>query len=112
MTHKVCKYRLNANGTIPDFLCFDNAGIHGVCVVADMLEPSPRDNLMVGVTVDNPVGDFETFASKEALQDYISSCVATHGWTQLDPNDPNGEVAFDAAAEATRIWDACVNLNP
>ena len=111
MTHKVCKYRLNADGTIPDFICFHNSGIHGVCVVADMLEPSPRDNLMIGITEDNVTGDFEAFADKAALQAYITSISGS--WTQRAPTaeDPDATVPFDPAAEATRIWDACTALN-
>ena len=37
MAYKVCKYRLNADGTIPDFLHFghDPMGMHGVYVVVD-----------------------------------------------------------------------------
>jgi len=111
MAHEVCKYRLNSDGTIPDFICFDSNGIHGVCVVVDNLEASPRDNLMVGITEDNATGDFTSFGSKSTLQTYISSI--SGGWTILAPtdDDPDATEAFDAAAEATRIWNALTALN-
>jgi|TARA_R110000782_G_scaffold6063_2_gene20923 hypothetical protein len=111
MAHEVCKYRLNENGTIPDFIYFGNDGIHGVCLVADMLESSPRDNLMIGITVSNAVGDFESFGSKATLQTYITSI--SGDWTQAAPTDedPDATEAFDAASEVTRIWDACTDLN-
>lgn len=109
MPHEVCKYRLNSNGTIPDFLYFGNDGIHGVCVVADMLEPSPRDNLMIGITVNNAVGDFESFGSQPTLEAYITSI--SGNWTQPDPNNSEATIPFDPAAEATRIWSAATALN-
>ena len=47
MAYKVCKYRLNADGTIPDFLHFghDPMGMHGVYVVVDSDTDAPRDNV-------------------------------------------------------------------
>ena len=73
MTHKVCKYRLNSNGTIPDFICFDNNGFHGAFVVEDTLEPSPRAKLMIGITDRNATGDFEAIVSQADLEAYLTS---------------------------------------
>ena len=111
MAHKVCKYRLNADGTIPEFLSFDNASIHGVCLVTDNLEASPRDNLMIGITDADSTGDFSAFVDKNALQSYITSISGS--WTQDAPteDDPFATEAFDPAAEATRIWNALTALN-
>ena len=51
MAYKVCKYRLNADGTIPDFLHFghDPMGMHGVYVVVASDTEAPRDNVMIGL---------------------------------------------------------------
>ena len=106
MAYKVCKYRLNADGTIPDFLHFGHSpmGMHGVYVVVDSDTAAPRDNVMIGIVKDGGSGDFEEIASKEALQTYLTS--VSGDWTDPDPDDPDGTVAFDNAAHAQKVWDA------
>ena len=109
MTHKVCKYRLNANGTIPDFICFDNNGFHGAFVVADTLEPSPRGKLMIGITNRNATGDFEAISSQADLETYLTSI--SSDWTTMDPADPEATVPFDPTAQAAWAWGKLDALN-
>ena len=106
MAYKVCKYRLNADGTIPDFLHFghDPMGMHGVYVVVDSDTAAPRDNVMIGIVKDGGSGDFEEIKNKDDLQEYLTS--VSGDWTDPDPDDPDGTVAFDNAAHAQKVWDA------
>jgi len=106
MAYKVCKYRLNADGTIPDFLHFGHSpmGMHGVYVVVDADTASPRDNVMIGIVKDGGSGDFEEITSKDNLQTYLTS--VSGDWTDPDPDDPDSTVAFDNATHATLVWDA------
>ena len=114
MARKVIKYRLNADGTIPDFLNTDPNvdGVGGVYVNADGAEPAPRDFSMVGISVDNPVGDFEEIASQADLEAYLTQIGA--GWTEQDPNNPNdpeAKVPFDPAKHAAYVWNKLTALN-
>ena len=108
MAYKVCKYRLNADGTIPDFLHFGHSptGMHGVYVVVDSSTASPRDNVMIGIVKNGGSGDFTEIASKSDLQTYLAS--VSGDWTDPDPtdDDPDKTKAFDNAAHATLVWDA------
>jgi len=108
MAYRVCKYRLNANGSIPEFLHFghDPMGMHGVYVVVDSSISAPRDNVMIGIVRDGGRGDFEEIASKSDLQTYLTS--VSGDWTDPDPTEenPDNTKPFDNAAHATRVWDA------
>ena len=73
MAHSCIKYRLTAEGTVPDFLYLGEDGVGGVYVVADPSTPSPRDNVMIGISVDNATGDFEVLATKEELKTYLTN---------------------------------------
>ena len=109
MTHKVCKYRLNANGTIPDFICFDNNGFHGAFVVEDTLEPSPRGKLMIGITDRNATGDFEAIVSQADLEAYLTS--VSSSLSKIDPNDHSSTIHFDPTTQAAWAWDKLDALN-
>lgn len=112
MAHQCIKYRLNADGTIPDFLCLHPEGVGGVFVVADPSTPSPRDNVMIGLNeLGYETGDFEVIPTKADLQTYLAAVGAD--WTQPDPNstDPDATVPFDPAAAATWVWDRLDALN-
>ena len=112
MAHQVMKYRLNQNGTVPEFLCLDANGVGGVYVVADPATPSPRDMVMVGISCDNATGDFEVVATQSDLQTYLAAVGAD--WTQPDPsnpNDVNATVPFDPAAAASWVWGRLDALN-
>ena len=113
MAHQCIKYRLNADGTIPDFLCLHPEGVGGVFVVTDPATPSPRDNIMIGLTENGfTTGDFEVIPTKADLQAYLTAVGAD--WTQPDPNnpgDPDATVPFDPAAAATWVWNRLDALN-
>ena len=105
MAHHCIKYRLNADGTVPSFLCLHPEGVGGVYVVGDPSTPSPRDMIMVGLSEDDNTGDAEVIASQAALQAYLTSVGS--GWTQPDPanpGDPEATIPFDPAAAAAWVW--------
>lgn len=110
MAHQCIKYRLTAEGTIPDFLCLHPDGVGGVFVVADPSTPSPRDNVMIGLTEDGfTTGDFEVIPTKADLLVYLTAVGAD--WTQPDPTDPNKTVPFDPVAAADWVWNRLDALN-
>lgn len=102
MAYHCIKYRLTAEGTIPDFLYLGEDGVGGVFVVPDPSVPSPRDNVMIGVSADGATGDFEVLATKADLQTYLTTVGS--GWTQPDPNNPDSTIPFDPAAAAEWVW--------
>ncbi len=107
MAYKVAKYRLNANGTIPDFLHFghDPMGMHGIYGVFDADTAAPQDYVMIGIVKHDGSGDFTEIASKSDLQTYLAS--VSGNWTDPDPteDDPDNTKAFDNAAHAKATWD-------
>jgi hypothetical protein len=109
MAYQCTKYRLTAEGTIPDFLYLGEDGVGGVFVVADPATPSPRDNVMIGIVNDGATGDFEVIPTKADLQSYLTTVGAA--WTQPDPNDPEATVPFDPAAAADWVWGRLDALN-
>jgi hypothetical protein len=112
MAHQAMKYRLNQNGTVPEFLCLESNGVGGVFVVGDPTTPSPRDMVMVGISCDNATGDFEVFASQSDLQNYLATVGAN--WTQPDPsqpNNPDATIPFDPTAAASWVWGRLEALN-
>lgn len=112
MAHHCIKYRLNADGTVPSFLCLHPEGVGGVVVVADPATPSPRDMVMVGLSENDDTGDAEVIPTKNDLQAYLASVGA--GWTEQDPADPTNpetRVPFDSAKWANWVWDRKVALD-
>jgi len=114
MAHKVVKYRLTDEGTIPAFLTFGvPQSTGGMYAVADPNTPSPQDWIMIGISADGAdisgaVGEITTQADLEA---YLSAQATANNWTDPDPNDPDATIAFDAAAHAQRVWDDLTALN-
>ena len=105
MAHHCIKYRLNADGTVPAFLCLHPEGVGGVFVVADPATPSPRDMVMIGLSEDDNTGDAEVIANQADLQAYLTA-VGT-GWTEPDPaqpGNPEATIHFDPAAAAAWVW--------
>ena len=114
MAHKVVKYRLEADGTIPTWLKFgvtQNTG--GMYPVADSSKSSPQDNIMIGISdndvaipTDSKVGEI---ASKDDLTTYLTSVSDGKNWTQM-ASDGSDE-AFVPATAATAIWNDLTTLN-
>lgn len=106
MAHHCIKYRLNANGTVPEFLCLHPEGVGGVFVVADPTTPSPRDMVMIGLSEDDDTGDAEVIPTQVELETYLADVGAN--WTQPDPaqpGNPNASIPFDPVAAAQWVWD-------
>jgi hypothetical protein len=114
MAHKVVKYRLEADGTIPTWLTFGvPQSTGGMYAVADPSTPSPQDWVMIGISDDGAdiSGSIGEITSKADLQTYLAAEATANGWEDPDPNDPDATVAFDAAAHAQRVWDDLDSLN-
>ena len=114
MAHKVVKYRLEADGTIPTWLTFGvPQSTGGMYAVADPDTASPRDWIMIGISADgaDTSDAIEEVTSKANLQTYLAAQASANSWTDPDPSDPDATVAFDAAAHAQRVWDDLDALN-
>lgn len=111
MAYQCIKYRLTAEGTVPDFLYLGEDGVGGVYVVADPTTPSPRDNVMIGICKDGATGDFEVVATQADLQTYLATVGAD--WTQPAPTaqNPEAEEPFDPTAAAAWVWGRLDALN-
>ena len=114
MPHKVVKYRLTPEGTIPTFLKFGvPQGTGGMYAVPDNGTASPQDWIMLGISDDGAdISDaIEEITSQADLETYLSAQATANSWADPDPNDPDATVAFDAAAHAQRVWDDLTALN-
>ena len=114
MAHKVVKYRLTAEGTIPTFLKFGVSQLTGgMYAVEDTSAAAPQDWLMIGIADDGAdISEaLQEFTTKSSLQTYLSTQATANSWTDPDPDDPDATVAFDAAAHAQRVWDDLDTLN-
>lgn len=112
MAHRMMKYRLAADGTIPTFLCLHPEGVGGVFVVADPSTPSPRDMVMVGISENDDIGDAEPIATKSDLLTYLTTVGAN--WTQPDleqPNNLEATVPFDLSDATDWAWGRLDALN-
>ena len=114
MAHKVVKYRLESDGTIPTWLKFGvSQSTGGMYAVEDTNTAAPQDWIMIGISDDGAdISDaIEEITSKADLQTYLSTQATANSWTDPDPDDPDATVAFDAAAHAQRVWDDLDALN-
>ena len=102
MARNVIKYRLTAEGTVPDFLYLGEDGVGGVYGVADSSTTGPRDLVMIGITNDDATGDFEVVATQADLEAYLTTVGAD--WSQSDPADLTASIPFDPAAAASWVW--------
>ena len=112
MARQMMKYRLTAEGTIPDFLYLGEDGVGGVYGVADPATPWPRDLVQVGITNDNATGDFEVIPTKADLLAYLTS--VSGSWTQPDSSnlsDPQATIPFDPSAATDWAWGRLDALN-
>ena len=114
MAHKVVKYRLEADGTIPTWLKFGvSQGTGGMYPVADSSKSSPQDWIMIGISdndvaipTDSKVGEI---ASKDDLTTYLTSISDGNGWKQIASD--GSEEDFVPATAATKIWNDLTTLN-
>ena len=116
MPHKVVKYRLTPEGTIPTWLTFGvPQGTGGMYAVADPNTASPQDWIMLGIS-DDGADISEAIAeitSKDDLTTYLTSLSVVDGvqtWTAGKDYDFN-DIAFVPATAATTIWDDLAALN-
>jgi hypothetical protein len=111
MARQMMKYRLTAEGTIPDFLYLGQDGVGGVYGVADD-QPWPRNLVQVGITNDGATGDFEVIPTKADLLAYLT--IVGAGWTQPDPTQPGdltASIPFDPSAATDWAWGRLDALN-
>ena len=114
MAHKVVKYRLDSDGTIPAWLKFGvTQSTGGMYPVFDSNTASPQDWIMIGISADgaDTSDAIEEITSKDNLQTYLAAQATANNWTDPDPSDLDATVAFDAAAHAQRVWDDLDALN-
>lgn len=112
MARQMMKYRLTAEGAIPDFLYLGEDGVGGVYGVTDPNTAWPRDLVQVGITNDGAAGDFEVIPTKADLLAYLTTVGA--GWTQPDPansGDPTATISFDPSAATDWAWGRLDALN-
>ena len=112
MAHRMMKYRLAADGTVPSFLCLHAEGVGGVFVVGDPATPSPRDMVMVGISETDDIGDAEAVATKADLLAYLTTVGAN--WTQPDPTQPgtlDATMPFDSSSATDWAWGRLDALN-
>jgi len=112
MAHKVVKYRLTAEGTIPTFLKFGvSQGTGGMFPVKDSTA-SPRDHVMIGIADDGAdiSGSEGEIASKDALITYLTDMNNAMKWKQI-ASDGTTEEDFVPATHATKIWNDLTTLN-
>jgi len=104
MARNVIKYRLTAEGTIPDFIYFGDNEVNGAFAVSDPTATWPRDLVIIGITNDNATGDFEVIPTKADLLAYLTSV-----GTDLEMRDPSSVTGnllpFDASAATDWVWD-------
>jgi len=116
MAHKVVKYRLTPEGTIPTWLKFGvPQSTGGMYAVADPDTASPQDWIMIGISDDDAdISDaIEEITSQADLESYLSTQATANSWVDPAPteDDPDATVAFDAATHAQRVWDDLDALN-
>ena len=111
MAHKVVKYRLTAEGTIPTFLKFGvPQGTGGMYPVKDSTA-SPRDHVMIGIADDGAdISSSEgEIASKDDLITYLTNASSGKGWKQIASD--GSEEDFVPATASTIIWNDLTTLN-
>ena len=109
MARQMIKYRLTAEGTIPDFLYLGEDGIGGVYGVSDPNTAWPRDLVQIGITNDGATGDFEVIPTKADLLAYLTS--VGENWGQVDPLNPSTIIHFDPSTATDSAWNRLDALN-
>lgn len=105
VNHQMIQYRLNPDGTVPDFLCKEGMG--GIFLKYDPTTPPPQDNIIFGlseypVTVETP-GIVGILTTKDELASYLTEIF--NGVTQPNLEDPQGEpIPVDIPAQIEWSW--------
>lgn len=112
VTHQMIQYRLNPDGTVPDFLCRE--GIGGVFLKYDPTTPAPQDHIMFGLSEYAVTAETSGIAgiltTKTALTAYLNEVLA--GATQPNPEDPTGEpIPVDIPAQVDWAWGIYTEKN-
>ena len=112
VTHQMIQYRLNPDGTVPEFLCKEGMG--GIFLKYDPTTPAPQDHIMFGlseyvVTTETP-GIVGIFTTKTQLTAYLNEVLA--GATEPNPDDPQGElIPVDIPAQVEWAWGIYQSCN-
>lgn len=114
MAHKVVKYRLESDGTIPTWLKFGvSQSTGGMYAVEDTNTASPQDWIMIGISDDGAdISEaIEEITSQADLETYLSTQATANGWVDPSTSDLEEPIPFDAAANAQSVWDDLTTLN-
>ena len=110
MAHLCIKYRLNPDGTVPDFLCLHQEGVGGRYGVPSAGTTNHDDTVFVGLSERGFESDtrFEIVPSQAALEAYLAAVGAD--WTVGgEPDD--APKPFDPAVAAADVWARLDALN-
>ena len=108
MARQMMKYRLTAEGTIPDFLYLGQDGVGGMYGASDPNTAWPRNIILVGITNDGATGDFEVIPTKADLLAYLTT-ITQFELPQPDIADPS--IPFDPVAATDWAWGRLDALN-
>lgn len=112
VTHQMIQYRLNPDGTVPQFLCKEGMG--GIFLKYDPTTPAPQDQIMFGlseytVNTETP-GIVGILTTKTELTAYLTEVL--DGETELDPNNPEGkQIPVDIPAKVDWAWGIYTDKN-
>jgi hypothetical protein len=113
MAHQCIKYRLTAEGTIPDFVCTQPNSLSGMYAVDTKTHAYPQELLLVGLSVKNATGDFEVIPTRDALLEYLLRIGAD--WKVQDSASSTLASAlntpFDHSAASLHVWNRMTAMN-
>lgn len=112
--HQVITYRLNSDGTIPDYV---NTGFEysGSYSVADSTHTSPQDWIMLCLTrytLSDPLPETvnQVFLSKQELYDYMSEILKDILIPNLEDPDQS-PTPIDIDLHVNNIWNYYESVN-
>lgn len=119
MAHHAIKYRLTADGTIPNFVSTGPDAPNGLYPVDDPNTAWPRNLVLIGISNGDDVGDAEIVATQQDLVNYLTA--VGQGWGEYSGNDPSSDeppsyssenfTPFDAVKSAADFWSALDRMN-
>jgi|TARA_R110000744_G_scaffold302256_2_gene411273 hypothetical protein len=114
MAHKVVKYRLESDGTIPTWLKFKVPQLtSGMYPVQDPDTASPQDWIIIGISDDGAdiSNAIEEITSKADLTTYLTSTSVVDGVQKWTTEKDGSTTTFNPATAANEIWDTLNELN-